>query len=85
MRQTAIKIVKILQDAGHQAVFAGGCVRDQLLGIEPKDIDIATSATPDQVEALFDRTVPDRQGPGRYREEPQKESAYSPHRIQGNR
>lgn len=58
MRKTAIQIVKILQDAGHQAVFAGGCVRDQLLGIEPKDIDIATSATPDQVEALFDKTVP---------------------------
>ncbi len=58
MRKTAIQIVKTLQDAGHQAVFAGGCVRDQLLGVEPKDIDIATSATPDQVEALFDKTIP---------------------------
>ena len=58
MRQTAIQIVKTLQDAGHQAVFAGGCVRDSILGLEPKDFDIATSATPDQVEALFTRTVP---------------------------
>jgi len=58
MKQTAIQIVKTLQDAGHQAVFAGGCVRDQLLGVEPKDIDISTSATPDQIEALFDKTVP---------------------------
>ena len=33
MRKTAIQIVKILQDAGHQAVFAGGCVRDQLNGV----------------------------------------------------
>jgi len=58
MRDTAIEIVKTLQKAGHQAVFAGGCVRDHLLALEPKDIDIATSATPDQVEALFDKTIP---------------------------
>jgi poly(A) polymerase len=44
--------------AGYQALFAGGCVRDALLGRALKDIDIATSATPDQVEALFaGRTV----------------------------
>ncbi len=42
-----------LARAGHQALFAGGCVRDALLGRPLKDIDIATSATPDQVEALF--------------------------------
>lgn len=42
-----------LSDAGHVAYFAGGCVRDTLLGIEPKDYDIATSATPDEVQALF--------------------------------
>jgi poly(A) polymerase len=58
MKKTAIQIVRTLQNAGHQAVFAGGYVRDQLLGVEPKDIDIATSATPDQVKALFDKTVP---------------------------
>lgn len=57
LRQTACKIIKTLQDHGAQAVFAGGCVRDQLLGIEPHDIDIATNFTPDQVEALFPRTV----------------------------
>ena len=42
-----------LSDAGHVAYFAGGCVRDALLGIDPKDYDIATSATPDEVQALF--------------------------------
>jgi poly(A) polymerase len=52
----AKKIVKKLQDNGHQAVFAGGCVRDKLLGLEPHDIDIATSATPDQVLSLFNKT-----------------------------
>jgi len=53
-------IVRELQDAGHQALFAGGCVRDQLLGQTPKDYDVATSATPDQVRAIFGprRTIP---------------------------
>lgn len=55
--ESAIDVVEVLQNAGHQAVFAGGCVRDMLLGVEPKDIDIATSATPEQVEALFPKTV----------------------------
>ena len=39
----------------HQAFFAGGCVRDLLLGVAPKDYDVATSATPDQIVALFRR------------------------------
>jgi poly(A) polymerase len=56
-KTAAIAICKKLQDAGHQAVFAGGCVRDMLLGIEAHDIDIATSASPDEVEELFDRTI----------------------------
>jgi poly(A) polymerase len=43
-----------LERAGHAVLFAGGCVRDALLGRRVKDIDIATSATPDQVEALFE-------------------------------
>ncbi len=43
---------------GFQAYFVGGCVRDTLLGREPKDIDIATDALPDQVEALFEKTIP---------------------------
>ncbi len=53
MRQSAEFIVKVLTQAGHQAVFAGGCVRDMLLGLEPKDYDIATSARPEQVQKLF--------------------------------
>ncbi|MBI5506758.1 MAG: CCA tRNA nucleotidyltransferase [Deltaproteobacteria bacterium] len=57
-RNNALTIVEKLQAAGHQAVFAGGCVRDALLGLQPADYDIATSATPDQVEALFDKTIP---------------------------
>ena len=58
MEQTSLKIVRILQDAGHQAYWAGGCVRDMLLGKEPKDYDIATSATPDQIEDLLEKTIP---------------------------
>ena len=46
-------IVRELRQAGHTALFAGGCVRDALLGRAVKDIDIATSARPDDVERLF--------------------------------
>lgn len=42
-----------LRDAGHVAYFAGGCVRDQLLGLEPADFDVATSAKPDEITAIF--------------------------------
>ena len=52
----ALHIAKTLKDAGHKAYFAGGCVRDLLLEIAPKDFDIATSATPDEVIDLFPRT-----------------------------
>lgn len=55
--ELAADICEILQNSGHQAVFCGGCVRDLLLGIEPNDIDIATSANPNQVQALFPRNV----------------------------
>ena len=48
--------MSILQSAGHQAYWAGGCVRDRLLGIPAKDFDIATSARPEQVQALFAST-----------------------------
>jgi poly(A) polymerase len=54
--RAALAIAHTLRDAGHQAFFAGGCVRDLLLGVEPKDYDVATSATPDQIVALFTRT-----------------------------
>jgi poly(A) polymerase len=54
----AREIVARLQGAGHQAFWAGGCVRDWLLARDPHDFDIATSARPEQVEALFPHTVP---------------------------
>ncbi len=50
---TALHIVERLRAAGHQAYWVGGCVRDRLLGHEPKDYDIATSARPEQVRALY--------------------------------
>jgi len=53
MKSVAEAIVRRLADAGHEAVFAGGCVRDMLLGIAPKDYDVATSAEPEQVLRLF--------------------------------
>ena len=53
MRESAVKIVRKLQEAGHTAYFAGGCVRDELRGEPPEDYDIATSALPAEVEALF--------------------------------
>lgn len=53
----AVDVVRRLTDAGYRALFAGGCVRDQLLGKSPKDYDVATSATPDQVNRLFRKTV----------------------------
>lgn len=54
-REFATSIVRRLRDAGHVAYFAGGCVRDELLGLAPKDYDVATSATPDEVRPLFRR------------------------------
>ncbi len=55
--RAARNIVQRLQHAGHTALFAGGCVRDRLLGREAHDFDVATSARPEQVRALFPRTV----------------------------
>ncbi|WP_426143128.1 polynucleotide adenylyltransferase PcnB [Pseudomonas sp. DWP3-1-2] len=49
----AVSIVERLQNAGYQAYLVGGCVRDLMLNIEPKDFDVATSATPEQVRAEF--------------------------------
>ncbi|MBI6853340.1 polynucleotide adenylyltransferase PcnB [Pseudomonas lijiangensis] len=49
----AVNIVERLQNAGYQAYLVGGCVRDLMLNIEPKDFDVATSATPEQVRAEF--------------------------------
>jgi poly(A) polymerase len=55
--QKALHIVRRLVDAGFRAVFAGGCVRDRILGVEPKDYDVATDARPEVVLRMFDRTV----------------------------
>ena len=52
----AERVVRRLRDAGHQALLAGGCVRDLLRGEQPKDYDVATDARPEQVEALFPGT-----------------------------
>jgi poly(A) polymerase len=56
-REFATDVVRRLRAAGHAALFAGGCVRDRLLGHEPDDYDVATDATPEQVQQLFKRTV----------------------------
>src|SRR5512133_1456209 len=58
LRQSAAAIVRRLQDAGFDAFWVGGCVRDFLLGREPGDYDVATSALPEQIEALFPKTIP---------------------------
>ncbi len=51
----AVRVVRTLKDAGHQAYIVGGAVRDLLVGMRPKDFDVATDATPEQVKALFRR------------------------------
>ncbi|MFM2342866.1 MAG: polynucleotide adenylyltransferase PcnB, partial [Pseudomonadota bacterium] len=51
----AVKVVTTLQDAGFEAYIVGGAVRDLLLGHRPKDFDVATNATPEQVKGLFRR------------------------------
>src|SRR3954469_16285419 len=56
-RAFALEIAQKLRSGGFEALWAGGCVRDELLGLTPKDYDVATSATPDQVRKLFRRTV----------------------------
>jgi poly(A) polymerase len=57
LRATAVEVVRHLQSAGFSAFWVGGCVRDFLLGREPQDYDIATSARPEQVEKLFKHTI----------------------------
>ncbi len=52
----ARRIIDTLRAAGHTALLAGGCVRDSLLGVAPKDYDVATDATPDRVVELFPRS-----------------------------
>jgi poly(A) polymerase len=56
-RQNALAIVERLRGAGYQAYWAGGCVRDLVMGREPKDYDVATDAMPDAVARLFPRSL----------------------------
>jgi hypothetical protein len=53
LRTAAVQVVRTLVDAGHEAYFAGGCVRDRLMGSVPTDYDVATDARPDAVHPLF--------------------------------
>ena len=57
MPENANRIIHTLQDAGYEAYIVGGCVRDAVLGKEPDDWDITTSAKPMEVKSLFDRTI----------------------------
>jgi tRNA nucleotidyltransferase/poly(A) polymerase len=56
-KEQAIWIVRTLHEKGFEALFAGGCVRDMVMGKEPHDYDIATSAHPEEVMKIFSRTV----------------------------
>src|SRR5688572_6865088 len=49
----ALKVLYRLRDAGFQAFLVGGSVRDLLLGLQPKDFDVATNALPDEVRSIF--------------------------------
>jgi poly(A) polymerase len=51
--QSALKVLYRLHKSGYQSFLVGGCVRDAMLGLHPKDFDVATNATPEQVRALF--------------------------------
>lgn len=57
MQQTSIEIIKKLRSHGFEAYWAGGCVRDILLGVKPNDFDIVTSARPEQVEKILKKTI----------------------------
>jgi tRNA nucleotidyltransferase/poly(A) polymerase len=56
VKDAATKVAQVLHEAGFRALFAGGCVRDALLGLQPKDYDVATDARPEQVMKLFRQT-----------------------------
>src|ERR1700736_6172890 len=56
-RDFAVEVVSRLRKAGYAALWAGGCVRDELLGLVPKDYDVATDARPEVVRRLYRRTV----------------------------
>jgi poly(A) polymerase len=58
LRESALTVVKRLREAGYESYFAGGCVRDMLLGKPPQDFDVTTNARPEDIRALFAHTVP---------------------------
>ncbi len=58
IKQNAVEIVKTLQEHGYEAFFAGGCVRDMIMGKASADYDIATNALPRDVIKLFEKTIP---------------------------
>lgn len=58
MQQTSIKLIKLLKENGFEAYWAGGCVRDMLLGKDPQDYDIVTNAKPEQIEKIVAKTIP---------------------------
>ncbi|MFO0793532.1 MAG: CCA tRNA nucleotidyltransferase [Candidatus Brocadiaceae bacterium] len=58
IKQSALEIVKVLHAHGYKAFFAGGCVRDMIMGHESADYDIATSALPQDIMKLFEHTIP---------------------------
>ena len=53
---SAIEIIQTLRDKKYEAYLVGGCVRDMVMGIEPADYDIATSAHPEEIMKIFPRT-----------------------------
>jgi tRNA nucleotidyltransferase/poly(A) polymerase len=57
LRELALEVLTTLRHHGFEALWAGGCVRDQLLGLTPHDYDVATNARPEQVRKLFRRTL----------------------------
>jgi poly(A) polymerase len=59
-REFAVEVVRVLRACGHQSLWAGGCVRDQLMGQTPKDYDVATDAIPERIREIFGkrRTLP---------------------------
>lgn len=58
MKVSSIEIIKSLKRAGFEAYWAGGCVRDMLLGVHPQDFDIATSARPEEMKKILKKTIP---------------------------
>jgi poly(A) polymerase len=58
LQDAAVSVAKKLRESGFEAFFAGGCVRDMVMGSKPEDYDIATNATPETVQSIFKHTIP---------------------------